>query len=140
MKPAIIGSVVLIVAAVAYMLLGQGGTDAGRIASWPDSLVSAGYRYCDASSYQTCKKGAWFGVIRDGKLEEFSPAARLATNGLIDVACQPRSDPPTSRQLRVIEVEPNRNLVLCRLRDPVTIDRGKILMHAEKSPYNSIRD
>lgn len=122
----------------AYVLLEEGSRDFARISEWPKTVVENRYNYCDLTTYQSCSKGQWFGIVRDINLEKSNAVVQTATNSLIDTACEPRSDPPRSRELRVIDINPSQRLVLCRLRESNAIDRGKMLMHAENTPFKGM--
>lgn len=138
MKPLITLVAIAAIGYLGYVMLQEGSKDSARMSEWPKAVVENGYRYCDLATYRSCLKNQWFGIVRDTNLENQNPVARAATNGLIDTACQPRSDPPASRELRGIDIKPGQRLVLCRLRDPDTIDRGKMLAHAENTPFKGM--
>lgn len=123
---------------LSHLLLEESSKDFSRISEWPKSVVENGYRYCDLTTYRSCSKGQWFGITRDTYFDRSNPVVQTSTNSLIDTACQPRSDPPQSRELRAIDISPSQRLVLCRLREPSTIDRGRMLMQAEKTPFKGM--
>lgn len=138
MKPLYVFAGVAAVGWLSFALLEESSKDWEHLSEWPKSVVDNGFRYCDLANYRSCAKNQWFGIVRDTNLDRQNLAIRAATNGLIDTACQPRSDPPRSRELRSIDLSPSQRLVLCRLREPSTIDRGRMLMYAENTPYKGI--
>lgn len=109
--------------------------DYKEVFTWPASVVENGYRYCDLRTYRTCSKNQWFGVVRDTETDKNDLVVRHAIGKLIDTACQSRSETPQSHQMRIIELNTKQNLVLCRLKEPKEIDRGKMLMYAERARF-----
>lgn len=126
---------VVAIGIIAYQLLKEGESDFARISQWPKDLEDNGRIYCNLANYQTCQEGQWFGIVRDAEMEKLRPASGEAINAIVDTVCQARSDPPRSRELRSIETGSNQRLTLCRLRDPSSIDRARLLLLVESTPF-----
>ena len=109
--------------------------DHERISECPTAVSDRQFIHCSLATYQTCEAGQWFGLIRLPEIDRTNPDVRLATNRLIDAICEPRSDPPTSSQIRVLDVGPGQRLVLCRMKSPAKIDRGTVLALIEQTQY-----
>lgn len=121
------------IAAVVKAALDSSVEDHGKIKVWPTDKDGQVVAYCTILNYQACRENQWFGFERHRKIEKVLPEVGLAKNRLMDQICHSISNPPRSRELRVLYIDSDTDLVMCRLRDPQEIDRGRVLELSEQA-------
>lgn len=92
-----------------------------ELEKWPESIVKRNYSYCTPQKLEKCSTGDWIGFL-DSKLPAFSKGTTPESNrDLRYVYCEQFDIPPPSKKYRIIKINNNDTLYLCRLDEDKNI-------------------
>lgn len=86
-----------------------------EIGEWPESIARNNYNFCEPQILEKCNAGDWVGFV-DSELPAFSKGIHPQSSFDVRyVYCQPIGAPPSSQTYRIINMQNNDILYLCRL-------------------------
>lgn len=109
--------------------------DVEKIGDWPEDLDKD--KMCNLENYLTCNEYQWFGIWRSSlpvmvkSNDEFAGYSSVILNEI----CIEFSETPKSRLVRIITIDEEEAVYLCRMKDPQKINRGKILEEVEHTRF-----
>ncbi|MDX5445698.1 MAG: hypothetical protein LPJ87_06560 [Zoogloeaceae bacterium] len=110
--------------------------DIKKLYEWPEDLKAGEVSMCPILDYRECKSWDWISIFRSSTVlkdqTEYERILGADYSDLMDLVCMHR-DSLSSNRLRIIEdFAPGVNLVLCRMREKDSIDRGRFLEIRER--------